>query len=186
MRSSHLRSPIDYRSNGSKSQILVNSEASLNQILTFFRRYNKPCEFSRDLVFWHIVQRATNCTTSLLILGQKKWAARMSSVCPISPPPCASCNNNRGMELARMHSLLARNTNPSLKMNLFHVLPSWQCISPRQSISSNILLLFLVLNNIRKRFNEFNPIYMSTVQFSLTTNMFQRFIIRMYNKFFGP
>jgi hypothetical protein len=92
----------------------------------------KPCGFSRDVAFLHVVQWATNRTTSHLILGQKKWAAKMSSVfltpkCHISPPPCASCNNNRWMELAGMHSLLARNTNLSLKTNLFHVLPSLQC-----------------------------------------------------------
>uniref|UniRef100_A0A0A9CNA3 Uncharacterized protein n=1 Tax=Arundo donax TaxID=35708 RepID=A0A0A9CNA3_ARUDO len=39
----------------------------------------------------------------------------MSSVfftpkCPINPPPCASCNNSKWMELAGMHSLLALNT----------------------------------------------------------------------------
>jgi hypothetical protein len=43
-----------------------------------------------------------------------------------------------------------------------------------------------VLDNIRKGFNEFNLFCMSTVQFSLTMNMFQRFMIRMYNKFLAP
>src|SRR6266498_4502359 len=61
-----------------------------------------------------------------------------------------------------------------------------QGISPRQSISNDILFPFLVLNNIRKRFNKFNPLGMSTIQFSLTTNMLQRFMIRMDNKLFGP
>jgi hypothetical protein len=39
--------------------------------------------------------------------------------CPIKPPPCTSCNNNKRTELAGMHSLLALKTNPSLTMNLF-------------------------------------------------------------------
>jgi hypothetical protein len=32
----------------------------------------KPCEFSRDFAFSHVVQRATNLSTSLFIFGQKK------------------------------------------------------------------------------------------------------------------
>src|SRR6266498_1438392 len=108
--------------------------------------------------------------------------------CPISPPPCASCNNNKRTELAGMHSLLALNTNPSVKTNLFHVLPSLQfsntslksssCVycslivskpknlksscdnsaTPRQSISNNIFLLLFVFDNIRKGLNELNPL----------------------------
>jgi hypothetical protein len=101
-------------------------EISSQEMLGADRSIYKPCGFSCDLAFWHIVQRATNRTTCLLIFGQKKWAVRMSSVfltpkCSISPPPCASYNNNRWMELAEMHSLLAQNINPSLKTNLFHV-----------------------------------------------------------------
>src|SRR3954467_8048241 len=46
--------------------------------------------------------------------------------CPINPPPCPSCNNKRRTELDGMHSLLERNTSPSLSTNLFHVLPSLQ------------------------------------------------------------
>jgi hypothetical protein len=61
-----------------------------------------------------------------------------------------------------------------------------QSISPGQSISNDVLFPFLVFDDIRKIFNKFNPLSMSTVQFSLTMNMFQRFMIRMYNKLFGP
>jgi hypothetical protein len=61
-----------------------------------------------------------------------------------------------------------------------------QSISPIQSISNDVLFPFLVFDDIRKRFNKFNPLSMSTVQFSLTMNMFQRFMIRMDNKLFGP
>src|SRR6266542_3184445 len=91
----------------------------------------KPCGLSRDLACWHVVQRATKRSTSSLIFGQKKWLASTSSVfltpkCPISPPPCASCSNNKRLELAGMHSLLALNTKPSLRTNLFHVWPSLQ------------------------------------------------------------
>src|SRR6266542_5843911 len=55
----------------------------------------------------------------------------MSSVfftpkCPINPPPCASCSNYKRTKLAGMHSLLALNTKPSLRTNLFHVCPSLQ------------------------------------------------------------
>src|SRR6266540_6817766 len=91
----------------------------------------KPCGLSRDLAFWHVVQRATKRSTSRLIFGQKKWLASMSSVfftpkCPISPPPCASYSNNKRTEQAGMHSLLALNTKPSLRTNLVHIWPSLQ------------------------------------------------------------
>src|SRR5437016_9417548 len=91
----------------------------------------KPCGLSRDLAFWHVMHRAMKCSTSRLIFAQKKWLASMSSVfftpkCPVSPPPCASCSNNKRMELAGMHSLLARNTKPPSRANLFHLFPSLQ------------------------------------------------------------
>jgi hypothetical protein len=40
--------------------------------------------------------------------------------CPIRPPPFASCNSKRRTELAGIHSLLARNKNPSFAWNLPH------------------------------------------------------------------
>ena len=43
-----------------------------------------------------------------------------------------------------------------------------------------------MFNNIRESLNEFNPFSMSTIQFSLTFNMFQRFIDEDINTIVTP
>src|SRR3989337_3429225 len=73
-----------------------------------------------------------------------------------------------------------------LQTKYFKVKLRKHSISTRQCISNNIFFTLLVFNDIRESLNEFNPFGMSTIQFCLTFNMFQRFMIRMYNKFFGP
>src|SRR4051812_40050746 len=37
-----------------------------------------------------------------------------------------------------------------------------------------------------KSLNKFDQLSMSTIKFCLTSYVFQRFMVRMYNKFFGP
>jgi len=59
-------------------------------------------------------------------------------------------------------------------------------VTPRPSTSNDVLFPYLMFDDIRERFNEFNPFSMPTIQFCLTSNVFQGLMIRMYNKFFGP
>src|SRR3954471_16807162 len=74
----------------------------------------------------------------------------------------------------------------SFQSKYFEVKLSKQSITARQSISNNIIFTLFVFDNIRKRLNKFNPLCMTTIQLSLTTNMLQRFMIGMNNKFFRP
>jgi hypothetical protein len=87
----NLRKPIH-----KTKSIKISSQGTLGT----GRGIYKPCGLRRDLAFWQVVQHAMNLSTSCHMGGQKKCAARTSSVfltpkCPINPHPCASCNNKR-------------------------------------------------------------------------------------------
>jgi hypothetical protein len=45
-------------------------------------------------------------------------------------------------------------------------------IASRHNISNHIIFPFLMLNDVRKRFNKLDPLSMTFVQFNLATNMF--------------
>ena len=50
-------------------------------------------------------------------------------------------------------------------------------------IRHNIFLSFDILDDIRKRLNEFTPLSMMLVQLSLTLKVFKRFMVGMDDKF---
>jgi len=108
----------------------------------------KSCVFNCDLAFWHVAHRATNRSTSRLIIGQKKCVASTSSVflapkCPINSSPCASCNRKRQMEPTGIHRLLVLNKNPSCTTYLFYVRLSLQFFIISLNSSSLTYILFL-------------------------------------------
>src|SRR3954467_946539 len=158
----HLRKPIHNNKNTIPPFLCTGNpktksiEISSQGTLGTGRGIYKPCGLRRDLAVLQVVQRATNLSTSRRIHGQNKCASRTSSVfltpkCPINPPPCASCNNKRRTELSGMHSLLSRNTNTSLKTNLFQVLPSLQfCNTYLNSASCTYCSLIVSNPNILK------------------------------------
>ena len=70
----------------------------------------KPWGFKRDLALWHNSHQRTCRSTSLLILGQKKWSKSTCFVFlapkwPISPPAWASCKSKIRTKHSAMQSV---------------------------------------------------------------------------------
>jgi hypothetical protein len=54
------------------------------------------------------------------------------------------------------------------------------------SIRDHCFFALFVLDDIRERFNEFNPLRMMFIQICLAFQKLQRFMVRMDDKFFWP
>ena len=60
------------------------------------------------------------------------------------------------------------------------------CVLVRQSVRDYIMFALLILGNVRKRLHELNSLSVSLTQVGLAFEIFQRLMVGMYDKFFGP